>query len=94
MILEKSTRFKEELADIVMFIALDNYRRALDFFDHITSTIENIPQNPYSNRQREKSKNIHLRELIYKGYTVPYYIDTDENKIIILGIFNQNEWKN
>ena len=76
-----------------MFIAHDNHHSALDFFDNITSKIEKILQNPYSCRQREKSNNIHTRGLIYKGYTVPYYIDVDENKIIILGIFNQNEWK-
>ncbi len=93
MILEKYKRFKEELEGIVMFIAIDNHHKALDFFENITSKIENILQNPYSHRQREKSNNIYIRELIYKGYTVPYYIDTDKNKIIILGIFNQNEWK-
>ncbi|MEA1953710.1 MAG: type II toxin-antitoxin system RelE/ParE family toxin [Campylobacterota bacterium] len=93
MILEKSKRFKEELEDAVMFIALDNHHRALDFFDNIISKIENILQSPYSHRQREKSNNIYIRELIYKGYTVPYYIDIEKNKIIILGIFNQNQWK-
>jgi plasmid stabilization system protein ParE len=30
------------------------------------------------------------RELIYKGYTIPYLIDGDE--IVVMGIFNQNQW--
>lgn len=93
MTLEKSTQFKKELQDITMFIALDNPHRALVFFDTITSKIEDISHNPYSHRQRASSNDICIRELIFKGYTVPYYIDTDANKIIILGIFNQNEWK-
>ena len=94
MILIKSVRFKEELQSISLFIALDNPNRALDFFDTIISKIENIPLNPYSHKKRDASRDIHTRELIFKGYTVPYYIDTEKDKIIILGIFNQNEWEN
>ncbi len=94
MILIKSVRFKEELQSIVLFIAHDNPNRALDFFDTLISKIENIPLNPYSHRKRDASKDIYTRELIFKGYTIPYYIDTEKDKIIILGIFNQNEWEN
>ena len=94
MILIKSVRFKEELQSIVLFIARDNPNRALDFFDTIISKIENIPLNPYSHRKRDASKDVYTRELIFKGYTIPYYIDTEKDKIIILGIFNQNEWEN
>jgi len=92
MILIKSKRFKEELEDIVLFIALDNPHRALNFFDAIISKIEEIPLNPFSHRQR-KSADKYTRELIFKGYTIPYYIDTQKDTIVILGIFNQNQWK-
>ena len=34
-----------------------------------------------------------IRELIYKGYTVPFEINITNNKIIVLGIFNQNNWQ-
>ena len=93
MILEKSDRFDDELQTITLFIALDSPYRALKFFDDIISKIEKIPLDPFSHRQRKSLNDIHARELIFKGYTVPYYIDTHEHKIIILGIFNQNEWK-
>ena len=33
-----------------------------------------------------------LRELIFKGYTIPFFIDEKNYKIILLGIFNQNLW--
>jgi hypothetical protein len=33
------------------------------------------------------------REVIFKGYTIPIYIDHEKNKIFILGIFNQNIWE-
>lgn len=27
-----------------------------------------------------------------KGYTVPFYTDREEDKILVLGIFGQNIW--
>lgn len=93
MILEKSKRFDEELEVIVDFIAEDSAQRALEFFDELISKIENIPSNPHIHRKRQSSNNDNIRELIFKGYTIPFYIDTEKNKIIILGIFNQNLWE-
>ena len=93
MTIEKSIRFDDELQIISLFIALDNPNRALDFLDDITLKIEDILHNPFSHRKRDSSKDKYTRELIFKGYTVPYYIDTTKDKIIILGIFNQNEWE-
>jgi len=65
----------------------------LSFFDELILKIKDIPINPYMYRQRENFKNGKTRELIFKGYTVPFYIDDEKNKIIILGIFNQNIWQ-
>ncbi|MDF1877693.1 type II toxin-antitoxin system RelE/ParE family toxin [Sulfurimonas sp. SAG-AH-194-L11] len=91
--LEQSSRFDEELSAIVDFIALDNPRRALEFFDKLIFKIKDIPHNPYIHRQRKSSHSENTRELIYKGYTIPFYIDSDAQKVIILGIFNQNIWE-
>lgn len=73
------------------FISLDSPNRALDFFDDIYKKIKNITYNPYAYRKKGDDEN--LRELIYKGYTIPFEIDKPHNKIIILGIFNQNLWE-
>ena len=93
MTLLKSKRFKEELQTITFFIAMDNPDRALDFFDTLVSKIEDIPLNPFSHKKRDSSEDIYTRELIFKGYTIPYYIDLDKDAIVILGIFNQNGWE-
>lgn len=89
--LEQSLRFEYELESIVDFIALDSVTRAIKFYDEVILKIQNIPHNPYAYRKRNKDEN--LRELIYKGYTIPFEIDTTNHKIVILGIFNQNLWK-
>ncbi|OIP53440.1 MAG: hypothetical protein AUK54_08885 [Helicobacteraceae bacterium CG2_30_36_10] len=76
---------------IVEFIALDSVNRALQFYDKIIFKIQNISDNPYAYRKREDDED--LKELIFKGYTIPFEIDKKKNKIVILGIFNQNAWK-
>jgi len=77
LIIEKSPRFKDELEVIVDFIAKDSVNRALAFYDELLAKINQIPQNLYIHRKRLK-----LIE-----------IDKTNNKIIILGIFNQNLWQ-
>jgi len=91
--LEKSDRFKDELEAVIDFIAQDSIYRALDFYDELIAKINNIPENPYIHRKRESLNDDHIRELIYKGYTVPFEIDPKNKKIIVLGIFNQNLWQ-
>jgi plasmid stabilization system protein ParE len=75
---------------IIDFIALDSVNKALIFYDEIIAKINKIADNPYLHRKRLSLNDDNVRELIYKGYTVPFEIDTKNNKIIILGIFNQN----
>jgi len=93
LILEKSDRFTDELERIVDYIAFDSVARALVFFDAIIVKINAIPDNPYIYRKRPSLNDDNIRELIYKGYTVPFEIDTKMDKIIVLGIFNQNIWQ-
>jgi len=93
LIIEKSPRFKNELEAIVDFIAKDSVNRALAFYDELLVKINKIPENPYIYRKRLKLNDENIRELIFKGYTVPYEIDKTNDKIIILGIFNQNLWQ-
>ena len=54
--------------------------------------LNNIPENPFMYRKREKMDD-DTREVIFKGYTIPLYIDKEQKKIFILGIFNQNLWE-
>jgi len=90
--IETTPRFDDELLVILDFIALDSPNRALSFYDALIEKLNNISNNPFMYRKR-KTVDDETRELIFKGYTVPFYIDTEENKIFILGIFNQNLWE-
>ncbi|MGM0519773.1 MAG: type II toxin-antitoxin system RelE/ParE family toxin [Campylobacterota bacterium] len=88
--LEQSPRFEFEMEEIVDFIAIDSIEQALKFYDELYQKIKKIPLQPYIYRKKDDDEN--LRELIYKGYTIPFVIDKENYKIIILGIFNQNLW--
>ena len=89
--LETTPRFDDELLVILDFIALDSPRRALEFYDTLMIKLNNILENPFMYRKRENMED--TRELIYKGYTIPIYIDEEKKKLFILGIFNQNLWE-
>jgi len=78
------------LEEIVDFIAFDSVEQALKFYDELYSKIKKIPLHPYIYRKKGDDEN--LRELIFKGYTIPFEIDKENHKIIVLGIFNQNLW--
>lgn len=67
---------------------MDSIQQAINFYDEITSKVLDVPSYPYIYRKKDDDEN--LRELIYKGYTIPFKIDKEKSKIIILGIFNQN----
>ena len=90
--IETTPRFDEELLIILDFIAIDSKNRALNFYDELIEKLNCIPSNPFIYRRREGMEE-HTRELIFKGYTIPIYIDKEKKKIFVLGIFNQNLWE-
>jgi len=90
--IETTPRFDDELLVVLDFIALDSPNRALHFYDTLVEKLHNIPNNPFMYRKRATMDD-DTRELIFKGYTIPIYIDKEKSKIFILGIFNQNLWE-
>lgn len=79
-------RFEYELGEIIDYIAKDKKSAAKAFNRKLQSAIETLIDHPNKGRLSDDGN----RELIHKGYTVPYLIDGDN--IVILGIFNQNKW--
>ena len=81
MQVKRSQRFNKELLEITKFIAKDSPKNARKFYESVRAFVTTLIDNPHKGRPTE---------LIYKGYTIPYLIDGDD--IVIMGIFNQNEW--
>jgi toxin ParE1/3/4 len=83
----RSEQFKDELKGVLSFIAQDKRTAAKKFNRELQILIDSLIENP----RKGRSAKTESRELVYKGYTIPYVIDGEN--IVILGIFNQNEWK-
>jgi len=80
--------FAEKFKVIWGYIAKDSQNNANRFKQELKLEIENIPHFPYKCRQSIWFDNENNRDLIFKGYTIPYLIQKDT--IVIIDIFKWN----
>lgn len=59
---------------------------------NFNSICKNLSFMPYKNRKSLSFDNKNIRDLIFKGYIIPYLIDKSKNEIVILGIYKSNLW--
>ena len=79
-------RFVDNVAAIWEYIARDSQNRADHFKKELKAHIENLIHFPYKFRKSIYFDDEKIRDLVFKGYTVPYKIDEKNDRIIILGI--------
>jgi len=89
----KTARFSDELEIILDFIAKDSFSQAMIFFDKLDTVVFSLADAPYRCRQSTKSSDVNVRDLIFKGYVIPYRVNNEKKCIEIIGIFSVNEWK-
>ena len=87
----KSNKFNNELKNILYFIAIDSKNRAKIFKNNLIQSIKNLIFMPYKCRKSIYFNDENIRDLIFKGYTIVYKIDTSKNIIIVLGIKKYKE---
>ncbi len=80
----KTDEYKDELKEILRFIAKNHPQNARDFKSMLDAEVKKLPHFPYKFRRSFYYDNDKIRDLIFKGYTVPYLIQYD--RIVILGI--------
>jgi len=85
--IEYNPDFRENFVKIWKFIAKDSLNRANTFKKQLKEKITNIPYMSHKFRQSWYYNNKNIRDMIFKGYTIPYLIDDKNQKIIILDIF-------
>lgn len=68
------------------FISLDSKKRALSFRGELDKQISGLTNMPYKCRKSIYFEDEQMRDLIFKGYTVVYKVDEDQDCIIIIGI--------
>ena len=87
----KDPKFNEELKVILRFIALDSKPRAINFKNELITKVNNLPYMPYKYRKSHYFSDENIRDYIFKGYVIPYKIDTENNTLSILAIIKYKE---
>ena len=92
MLIEKSKKFDDDLESVLDRIVLDSLNAALGLVDELEERLKALPHMPYKFRKSIYFDNESIRDYIYKGYVIPYFIDTDMDKIILLGMVKYREY--
>lgn len=83
----RDDKYISSLEDVLDFIAQDSINKALNFLNKLDYQINNIVNMPYKCRKSLYYDGDDTRDLIFKGYTISYLIDSHNNQIVILDIF-------
>lgn len=75
---------------IHQFISKDSKNRADKFINELLKKIELIANMPLSFRINPVMQRDDIRDVIFKGYVIPFLIDSDN--IYILDIYKHNSW--
>lgn len=85
-----SNQFDKDLENILNFIAKDSLQRAIEFNTNLYEKIKKISDMPYRFRKNKNINRENIRDLIFKGYIIPFSINNDTDTIEILAIFKHN----
>lgn len=89
MTILKTDEFQAQLWEITNFIAQDSVNQAFHFIDSLDAVLKTLPAMPYRCRKSIYFDNEQIRDLVFKGYCVPYRIES--SNLIILGIIKYRE---
>jgi len=90
MVIKRTSLFRQQFFDIVFYIANDKVTASQKFKSDVNKLINELPNFPFKYRKSYYYENENIRDLIYKGYSIIYKVDLEENIIVVLEIFNQN----
>ena len=83
-----SPKFEADLKNIIEFYFEKNPQVADNFYNGLSAKIRDIAFMPYRFRKNQKLNKEDIREMIFKGYVIPFRIADDHIKI--LSIFKHN----
>ena len=88
MKISKPKKYNLELKEILKYIAKGSPISAKSFKVKLDKKILDLPHMPYKFRQSIYFDYKQIRDLIYKGYTIPYLVDEQKQAIVLLGIIS------
>ena len=84
-------KFEINFSSILEYIAKDKLSASKKFRKDLFRQIKNLPNYSYKFRKSFYFDDENVRDMIFKTYTIVYEIDSDNNMIIVLNIFNRNK---
>jgi len=91
MKINRSPRYKNNLFQILDYIAQDKVSASENFLNELDKLINNLPNFPFKFRKSKYFDNENIRDMIYKGYTIIYRVNESKNIIDIVHIFHKNK---
>ena len=88
----ESDEYKIRLREVTNFIKKDKKSSAINFAKELRKNIRNLKNYPFKFRKSIYFDDENIRDMIYKGYTITYEINIQNETIEILDIFNQNKY--
>jgi len=86
MLIHRSSDFTLNLSNILSYIALDSKSKAKQFKSALQFSLKNIPNMPYKSRKSIYFDDENIRDYIFLGYSIPYLIEKEKERIILLDI--------
>ena len=77
MIILRKKEYLTALKVMILFISKDSKNRAIEFKSQLDKQINNLVNFPYKN----------VRDMVFKGYTITYFIENEKDRISILDIY-------
>jgi len=87
MLIIQDEVFRKNHLKIIEYIAQDSKQKAKNFNSMLLNQINKLSNMPFKFRKSHYYNDDNIRDLIFKGYTIPYLIDQNSNQIVILDIF-------
>ena len=79
---------RDDLHDIVVFIARDNPNRAMSFGYELISETDRLQEFPESGRTVPEYRDDSLRELIFRQYRIVYRVNYEQRLCLIARIWH------
>jgi len=92
MRITKDKPFLLSLQNILSHIADDSLDQAILFDQELENKIAHLVDMPWQCRQSWFHSRPNIRDLIYKGYVIPYLIDEDKDLLVVLNIFTHRNY--
>ena len=79
---------RDDLRDIVRFIASDNPERAESFAYELMARTDMLQDHPEIGRSVPEHRNVTVRELIFRPYRIVYRVDHERKVVEIVRVWH------